>query len=67
MILQSVSLEKSESLDHEYDESCSLRFQFFFLLHRLLFNFLYLLSSDESYFLDDEYDNDGSDSRFYGT
>ena len=39
----------------------------FFLLHPLLFDFLYLLSLDQSDLLDDESDNDGYDSGSSGT
>ena len=40
----------------------------FFLLSRcLIFDLLYLLSSDESYSLDDESDELGSDSGYSGT
>ena len=42
-------------LNDESDKSCFLRFRcFLFLSRRLLFDFLYLLSSDESDLLDDE-------------
>ena len=64
----SLSLDKSESLDNESDNSCFVIFQCFFFLSRPLFlDFLYLMSLDGSDFLDDESDNDGSDSGSSGT
>ena len=39
----------------------------FFLLRRLIFDLLYFLALDESDSLDDESDNDGSDSGSSGT
>ena len=61
-------MDKSESLDKESDDSCFLNFQLFLLLSRpLLLDFLYLLSLEESDLLDDESENDGSDSGYSGT
>ena len=39
----------------------------FFLSRPLILYLLYLVSLEESYLLDDEYDNDGSDSGSSGT
>ena len=61
-------MEKSESLDNESDESCSVHFRyFFFLLRLMIFHSLYFLSLDESDSLDDESDKLGSDSGSSGT
>ena len=61
-------LEKSESLDNESDESCSVHFRyFFFLLRLMIFHSLYFLSLDESDSLDDESDKLGSESGSSGT
>ena len=59
---------KSDSLDDESDKSCFVHFQrFLFLLLPLNLDFLYLLSSNESDLLDNEYDNDGYGSGSSGT
>ena len=61
-------LIKSESLDNEYDESYFIHFWCFFLLSRpLLLDLLYLMSSEESDYLNDESDDGGSESGSSGT
>ena len=61
-------MDEPESLNGKSDNSCFVRFQcFLFLLRRLIFDFIYLMSSDESGLIDDEYDDDGSDSGSSGT
>ena len=68
LTLQSLSLDESESLNDDSDESSFVHFrQFFFLPRLFLLYYLYLLSLDESDFLDDKSDDDGSDSRSSGT
>ena len=49
-------------LDDESDKSCFICFGHYFLSRLLILDFLYLMSSDKSDSLDDESDNDGSDS-----
>ena len=57
-----------EALDYKSDDYCLMRFRrFSFLLRPLLLDFIYLMSSDESYLLDDESEYDGYNSRSSGT
>ena len=52
----------------ESEKSCFVCLcRLLFLSRPLLLDFLYLLSLDESYLLDDESDNDGSDFGSSGT
>ena len=61
-------LDELDLLDDESDASCFMCFRrFFFLLHSLLLDLIYLLSLDESDSLYDESDDDGSDSGSSGT
>ena len=62
LLRDSDSSEKSDS-----KEPCLLSFQYiFFLLRLLLFDLMYLMSSDESDLIDDDSDFDGSDSGSSG-
>ena len=60
-------MEESESLKDKSDDSCVLCFQQFFLSRFLLLDFLQLLSVDKSGSLNNDSDNDGSDSGSTGT
>ena len=61
-------LEESSSINNDSEESCFLCFLcFFFLLCLFLFDLLEFVSFDILNFFDDDYDNDGSGSRFPGT
>ena len=54
-------------LGNDSDKPCFVRFQRFLFLSRfLILDLLYFLSSEKSDLLNDEYDNDGSDSGSYG-
>ena len=57
-----------ELLNDESHESYFVHFRrFLFLSRPFLLSFIYLLSLEESYLLDDESDNYGSESRYSGT
>ena len=59
--------EELDSLDDESDKSCFVHLRCLFFLSRpLLLDFLYFMSLEKLYFLDDESDDDGSDSGSSG-
>ena len=60
-------MEKPESLDDESEESFFLFLTLFLLSCLLLLDLLYFMSSNGYYPLDDESDNDGSESGSSGT
>ena len=61
-------MDKSELLEDYSDKACFVHFQrFFFLSFRLILDFLSLISWGKSDYLDDEFGNVGSDSRYSDT